>query len=84
MHHIIDPATGTPARSRWRTVSVAAGDCTDANVATTAALVRGDSAAAWLAELGLPARLVGWDGHVSTLGGWPAEPLAPHEQTGGR
>jgi FAD:protein FMN transferase len=27
MHHIIDPRTGEPARSVWRTVSVAAGTC---------------------------------------------------------
>ena len=35
MHHIIDPATGAPARSTWRTVSVAAASCADANIATT-------------------------------------------------
>ncbi len=74
MHHIIDPATGAPARTRWRTVSVAAGDCTDANIATTAALVRGDAAETWLEELGLPARLIDWDDCVSTVGDWPAEP----------
>jgi hypothetical protein len=26
----------------------------------------------WLAPTGLPARLVGSDGHVRTVGGWPA------------
>jgi thiamine biosynthesis lipoprotein ApbE len=71
MHHIIDPVTGSPVRTRWRTVSIAAADCTDANVATTAALVRGPSALGWLAGLGLPARLVDWRGGVTTVGGWP-------------
>jgi thiamine biosynthesis lipoprotein len=71
-HHIIDPATGAPAGGPWRTVSVAAARCADANIATTAALVRGERAAAWLESLGLPARLVGWDGRVVTLSGWPA------------
>jgi len=71
-HHIIDPATGEPARTRWRTVSVAAADCTDANIASTAALLRED-AASWLAELGLPARLVEHDGRVLTVAGWPQE-----------
>jgi thiamine biosynthesis lipoprotein len=74
MHHIIDPATGSPARSKWRTVSVAAATCTDANIATTAAFMRGESAPAWLAELELPARLVDHDGRVTTVGDWPAEP----------
>jgi FAD:protein FMN transferase len=73
MNHIIDPATGSPVRSSWRTVSVAARDCTDANTATTAALVRASEAPGWLASLGLPARLVDWDGNVTTVAGWPAE-----------
>ena len=73
MHHIIDPATGTPVRETWRTVSVAAASATDANIATTAALVRAGAAPAWLAELGLPARLLGWDGRVTEIGRWPAQ-----------
>ncbi len=73
MHHIIDPATGVPVRAYWRTVSVAAADCTEANIATTAAMVRGRSAPDWLSALGLPARLVHSDGAIRTVGGWPAE-----------
>jgi FAD:protein FMN transferase len=71
MHHIVDPATGAPAIEVWRTVSVAAIDCADANIAATAAIVRGARAPEWLAGLGLPARLVGRDGEVLTLGSWP-------------
>ena len=44
----------------------------DANTATTAAIVRGERAADWLAGLGLPARLVGPDGAIVTVAGWPA------------
>jgi thiamine biosynthesis lipoprotein len=73
MHHIIDPATGAPVARTWRTVSVAAASCTDANIATTAALVRADGAPAWLEELRLPARLVDRDGNVLAIGDWPAE-----------
>ncbi len=62
MHHIIDPSTGAPARSVWRTVSVAALDCADANIAATAAILRGPEAPAWLDGMGLPARLVGCEG----------------------
>lgn len=73
LHHIIDPALGAPARGPWRTVSVAAADCADANIAATAALVRGARAPRWLQELGLPARLVAHDGTVVRVGGWPPE-----------
>lgn len=75
MHHIIDPATGAPARTRWRTVSVAAADCADANIASTAALLLGDGAAAWLLARGLPSRLVAHDGAVHAVAGWPAPAL---------
>jgi FAD:protein FMN transferase len=74
MHHIVDPATGEPARSCWRTVSVAAGSCTDANAASTAAIVRGAAAIGWLQDLSLPARLVREDGSVAVIAGWPDEP----------
>jgi thiamine biosynthesis lipoprotein len=78
MHHIIDPATGAPAVGLWRTVSVAADSCTDANIASTAALVRGDAAAAaWLQRCGLPARLVDHRDGVLCVGDWPA--AAPAE-----
>ncbi len=71
MHHIIDPSTGAPVHSSWRTVSVAAASCADANIAATAALVRAHSAPQWLAEAGLPARLVDLAGSVTTVAGWP-------------
>jgi FAD:protein FMN transferase len=72
MHHIIDPSTAMPVRVTWRTVSVAAADCTQANIATTAAMVRAAAAQAWLEGLGLPARLLDWSGRITTIGGWPA------------
>ena len=73
VHHIIDPATGEPARSCWRTVSVAAGSCLDANTASTAAIIRGQAAPGWLNDAGLPARLVRPDGTVLTTAGWPPD-----------
>ena len=73
LHHILDPRTGLPAAPVWRTVSVAAASCTDANIASTAAIIKGHAAPAWLAGLSLPARLVDEAGQVRTIGGWPAE-----------
>lgn len=74
LHHIVDPLTGWPVRGCWRTVSVAAGNCVDANTAATAAVVKGETAVEWLESLGLPARLVDARGGVHTVGAWPAEP----------
>jgi FAD:protein FMN transferase len=75
LHHIIDPATGKPARSIWRTVSVAAGRALDANIVSTACIVRGASAVGWLTEMNLPARLVREDGTTVTTAGWPEDPV---------
>ena len=72
LHHILNPRTGRPAEPLWRTVSVAADTCADANAASTAAVIRGREALGWLARLGLPARLVDATGVVFTTAGWPA------------
>lgn len=77
LHHIIDPRSGAPARTPWRTVSVAAANCAEANIATTAALVRGAGASGWLEELGLPARLVDHAGRTRHIGAWPTAPTDP-------
>jgi FAD:protein FMN transferase len=77
MHHILDPATGEPVQPVWRTATVAASSCVDANIASTAALVQGRSALAWLSELGLPSRLVGVSGEVNAIAGWPEESRSP-------
>ena len=77
LHHLIDPATGWPVISEWRTATVAAPTCVDANVASTAAIVSGAGARDWLERQGLAARLVALDGTVVTLGGWPAAETPP-------
>jgi thiamine biosynthesis lipoprotein ApbE len=71
LHHIIDPHTGMPARGPWRTATVAAATCVEANTAATAAIVLGAGAVPWLAGAHLPARLVDRRGHVHRAGGWP-------------
>lgn len=72
LHHLVDPLTGLPAVGPWRTATVAAGTCLDADIASTATVVRGDFGAPWLAGTGLPARLVDRGGRVVRLGDWPA------------
>lgn len=70
-HHIIDPGTSHPAVSVWKTVSVVAGCCVDANIASTASIVRGEAAPEWLEERSLPGRLVAVDGDITYTNGWP-------------
>ena len=72
LHHIIDPATGMPARTPWAMVSVAAATCVEANAAATAALIMGEPALRWLEDARLPSRLVDVSGAVSFAGGWDA------------
>ena len=71
MHHIVDPRTGLPADGPWRTVSVAATTCADANAAATAAVIAGAQAEEWLARARVPARLVSRHGTVHYTGDWP-------------
>lgn len=71
LHHIIDPSTGMPSENLWRTATVVAGTCLDANIASTAAIVIGEAAIGWLESNGLPARLVDREGTIHRLSGWP-------------
>jgi len=70
-HHILDPCTGRPAAVVWRTASVAAATCVDANTASTATIVHGADGAPWLLRHRLPARLVSARGRVLLIGAWP-------------
>ncbi|HEY8318810.1 MAG TPA: FAD:protein FMN transferase [Amnibacterium sp.] len=74
-HHIVDPATGRPAESVWRSASVVAPTALLANTYATMAVVLGRQAPAALDEARVTARLVDADGVVHLLGGWPAETL---------
>jgi FAD:protein FMN transferase len=69
-HHLIDPATGAPARARWRDVTVAAATCLAADIAAKAALLLDDAGPAWLDERGLPGRFVDHNGTVVTNDLW--------------
>jgi thiamine biosynthesis lipoprotein len=73
-HHIIDPRTWRSADGPWRTASVTANTCVDANTASTAAIILGEDAPDWLEAQGLAARLVTYAGAVVSVGGWPESP----------
>jgi thiamine biosynthesis lipoprotein len=78
LHHVVDPRTGRNPARYWRTVTVAAASCTEANTAATAALILGPEAPAMLRHAGLPARLAHEDGKVVRIGGWPQDtPAGP-------
>lgn len=72
-HHLVDPRTGRPAAETWRTASVAAASCVEANTASTAAIILGAAAPGWLAARGVAARLVTPAGDVALVGAWPLD-----------
>jgi len=72
VYHIVDPMTGLSPTPTWRTVTVTAASCVDANAASTAAIVKGATAEGWLTTLHLPSRLVAVDGRILRVAGWPA------------
>jgi FAD:protein FMN transferase len=69
--HLIDPTTGLAAAGPWRTASVVAPSCAEANTASTAAIVLGRTAPTWLEARRLSARLVSANATVRYTGGWP-------------
>jgi len=71
MHHLLDPRTGAPAVTPWRTVSVAAPTCLAANIASTTAIIRGVMGQKSLQDSGFAGRLVDHGGRVTTVNGWP-------------
>jgi thiamine biosynthesis lipoprotein len=52
--HILDPRNGWPVRGSPRSVTVAAGSCTEAGSLATLAMLKGAGAEAWLAAQGVP------------------------------
>ena len=69
-HHLIDPATGLPARTPWCDVTVAAGSCVAGDVAAKAALLLGELGPAWLDARGLAGRFVDTAGQVRVNDAW--------------
>jgi thiamine biosynthesis lipoprotein len=80
-HHILDPQSGLPAAPTWRSVTVAASTCLQANAMTTASIVRGFRAVQWLEDNNIGARFVDLQGRVVTTGQWPA-PVESREHAG--
>jgi len=71
-HHLIDPRSGHPSNSGIIAASVAAADCTRAEVAAKVALLLGaDAGLDFLTRLGLQGRLTRADGGVLFTASWP-------------
>jgi len=73
VNHLIEPSSGQALAGPWRTATVSASSCLGANVAATAALLWRERARELLERWRVPARLVGVDGAVHGLNGWPEE-----------
>jgi thiamine biosynthesis lipoprotein len=73
-HHLLDPATGYPAESGLRTVTVVAGSCAAADVAATTAFLRGpDAGTAFLRQQGFAGLLIPAEGTPIRIEPWPAQ-----------
>jgi thiamine biosynthesis lipoprotein len=83
VHHILDPRFGLPAEPVWRSVTVAASTCLEANAYSTAAVVRGYAAVDWFRREGITGRLVDTHGRTIHTGGWP-EAAEDHAIAGGQ
>ncbi len=77
VNHIVDPRTGLVADGPYATATVAADRCVRANAFATAALLWGEDAPYRIAQAGWAGRLVGRDGTVEFVGGWPVDQEAP-------
>jgi thiamine biosynthesis lipoprotein len=56
MHHLLDPRTGAPAKTRWSEVTVVAETCVAADVAAKAAFLLDGDGPDWLAARRLRGR----------------------------
>lgn len=81
-HHLLDPRTGLPARSGLWSVTVAATQCEQAEVAAKVAFLLGEARGrAFLEQHGLAGLLIREDNGWSTTGAWPKEMIRPYENT---
>ena len=69
-HHLIDPRTGTPARSPWLYVTACAATCAGADVAAKAGFLHGESGPQWLDARGIPGRFVTAAGTIRVNESW--------------
>lgn len=73
LRHGLHPLIGPGVSSDWRTATVVATDCVSASTWATTCILEGLGVSERLDAEGLPARLVGRDGRVRHLGGWPPD-----------
>jgi thiamine biosynthesis lipoprotein len=62
--HLVNPATGLPAESRWDQVTASGVTCLAADIAAKTGFLLGEDGPAWLDERGIPGRFVAVDGEI--------------------
>ena len=70
-HHLLDPRTGRPARSRWSDVTVCAATCAAADVAAKTAFLLSDDGPGWIEERTLAAQFLAESGELVSTSRWP-------------
>jgi FAD:protein FMN transferase len=71
LHHLIDPRTGRPSESPFRSVTAVAASCAQADVAAKIALLMGEDGLAFLEERGMHGLAVRHDGSTVSTSLWP-------------
>ncbi len=69
-HHLIDPATGAPARHVWEQVTAVGASCLDADIAAKAGLLAGADGPGWLDAREIPGRFVSLNGSAHPNATW--------------
>jgi thiamine biosynthesis lipoprotein len=62
--HLVNPAAGLPAESRWEQVTASGVTCLAADIAAKAGFILGEDGPAWLDERGIPGRFVAAGGEI--------------------
>ncbi len=71
LHHLIDPLSGKPSDSHWSLVTIIAGTCVAADVATKSAFLKRAVGPQWIESLGMAGRFRALDGTITYTDHWP-------------
>lgn len=82
-HHLLDPRTGLSADTHLWSVTVAAAQCRQADIAAKVAFLLGtEEGSAFLRLHGLAGLLLLGDGSYVTVGSWPKDSMSVEDQKG--
>ena len=69
-HHLVDPATGRSAETRWEAVTASGATCVAADIAARVGFLAGAAGSDRLDRWGIPGRFVALDGAIVVNNAW--------------